>query len=545
MDDAQALREFVGGSERAFAHLVRRHIDLVYSAALRQVRDPQAAEDVTQLTFIALAKKAAGLRGETALAAWLLVTTRYYALNALRAGARRRRHEGVAAAMAQTADLARPSDPWDEIAPHLDAAMASLSGNDRRAITLRYFEGRDLRQVAEAMGVSLDAAKQRVHRATLRLRAFFAARGLDVPVAAIGPAIVAHAVHLAAPAHLVQATVLAGVAAQSAAATTFIAKGAAVLMASAKTKIVVGAAALALIGGGSVATWRALRPPREQTVVLPGGPAAPTVQTAGGADWRQAFDAAYGLAPGQDARYVPPPFIPQRQLFWDAEQQRGAAPRWKLGETRITFVLDDKGLHWTSFGGGSGNVFEAVRFCAGLKEYEIDPSVQGIQGLDGDWVVRQSVGLEQRLAAIAGIVGQKLGRPVHFVRRTVRQEAIVVRGTYAETDKVEGHVLSIDDGSGRGPQQVPTQEGPPQRLLELVADLMGKRVFNEASFPDNLLIKYQMRLDLPRRENIKAILARLAEQTSLTFDLEPRDMPVWAIEDGPAPTTLPVAGATP
>jgi len=82
-DDQLLLVAYVNGSELAFSALVRRHIDLVYSAALRQVRDPHTAADVTNAVFIVLARKAGGLAGAV-IAAWLHSTTRYVALRAIR-----------------------------------------------------------------------------------------------------------------------------------------------------------------------------------------------------------------------------------------------------------------------------------------------------------------------------------------------------------------------------------------------------------------------------------------------------------------------------
>src|SRR3954467_11846067 len=97
--DHELLARFAEGSEKAFATLVRRHIDLVYSAALRQVQDPHTAADVTSAVFIILARKAGELRDHMIIPAWLHRTTSYTARKALRARQRRSSHEQAAARM--------------------------------------------------------------------------------------------------------------------------------------------------------------------------------------------------------------------------------------------------------------------------------------------------------------------------------------------------------------------------------------------------------------------------------------------------------------
>src|SRR3954447_9019154 len=119
--DVELLQQFARDrSQEAFAALVGRHIDLVYSAANRQLHDPGAAQDATQQVFLLLAQKAHRLTGNgTHIPAWLFATTRYVCANARRKQARRTLHERKAAEMRQESQS--PDSPaWEAIAPLLD-----------------------------------------------------------------------------------------------------------------------------------------------------------------------------------------------------------------------------------------------------------------------------------------------------------------------------------------------------------------------------------------------------------------------------------------
>src|SRR6266478_2732220 len=85
--DAELLGRYSSEhSESAFTELIRRHVDLVFSAALRLAGgDTQRAEDVTQQVFSELARQAQRLTRHPALAGWLYTTTRRMALHANRA----------------------------------------------------------------------------------------------------------------------------------------------------------------------------------------------------------------------------------------------------------------------------------------------------------------------------------------------------------------------------------------------------------------------------------------------------------------------------
>src|SRR5204863_3506119 len=119
------------GSQPAFAAIVQRYTDLVYSAALRQVRDRHLAEDVTQAVFVVLARRAKSIRDSVALSAWLLTTTRNASWDALRRQSRTRRREAEAAAMRSEFNQVSKAN---EVDGELDAAFASLSQSDRNAV---------------------------------------------------------------------------------------------------------------------------------------------------------------------------------------------------------------------------------------------------------------------------------------------------------------------------------------------------------------------------------------------------------------------------
>jgi RNA polymerase sigma factor (sigma-70 family) len=197
LTDQQLLREYAERrSEAAFAELVRRHVDLIYSAALRMVCDSHLAQDVTQGTFVALARSAPHLTERAALSGWLHRTTQNIAAQTVRTDVRRRAREQEAAAMNEL--FATESDGlWERIAPHLDAALGELSEVDRDALLLRYFERKSAQEMAQVLGVSDEAAQKRVSRAVERLREFFAKRGVTVGASGLVVVISANAVQAA------------------------------------------------------------------------------------------------------------------------------------------------------------------------------------------------------------------------------------------------------------------------------------------------------------------------------------------------------------
>lgn len=122
LDDQRLLMEFARRkSEAAFAALVARYVNLVYSTALRSTRNPHKAEEITQAVFIILARKAGGLRCGTILSGWLYQTARLTAANFVKSEIRRHHREQEAYMQAQLNDS--DAATWEQLAPLLDEAM--------------------------------------------------------------------------------------------------------------------------------------------------------------------------------------------------------------------------------------------------------------------------------------------------------------------------------------------------------------------------------------------------------------------------------------
>ena len=211
--DLDLLGQFTGEqSQEAFTALVTRHLGLVYSAALRQVRSPHLAEEVCQAVFTNLACNAARLKPNTILTAWLYQVACHAAVDVVRREARRQAREQIAVQMSATPD--QPAD-WSHIEPLLDEALKSLEDQDRAAVLLRYFENKSLREVGEALGASEDAAQKRVSRAVERMRDFLARRKVTIGASALAAMLSAHALQ-AAPVGLASTIATGAVAASTA-----------------------------------------------------------------------------------------------------------------------------------------------------------------------------------------------------------------------------------------------------------------------------------------------------------------------------------------
>lgn len=243
-DDTVMLRRYVeDASEEAFTALVRKHLDLVYSAALRRTGgDPHRAAEVAQEVFTALAHQARTLVHHPVLSAWLHATTRNVASNARIAKQRRERRQHIAMEL-ETAQMSEATPEWDRLRPVLDAAIDELPGRDRLSVVMRFLERRPFREIGAAMRISEDAARMRTERALEKLREGLVRRGITSTAEALATVVAAHAT-VSAPVGLA-----ASIAAESLA--TSVAGGTVVSTIVIAGKLVATAAISALVAFGA------------------------------------------------------------------------------------------------------------------------------------------------------------------------------------------------------------------------------------------------------------------------------------------------------
>lgn len=258
-DDHALIRDYAReGSQAAFAELVDRYVDLVYSAARRQVRSPDLAEEVTQTAFIALSRHVHKLKPDTPLIAWLYVVTRRAALDVVRRELRRQVREQTAF---EIAAMKSNSAGWPKVEPLLDEAMEALADRDRSAILLRYFDNKSLREVGRTLGLSEDAAQKRVSRALEQLRVFLSRRGVTVAASALAADLAGGAVQ-AAPIGLSLA-ISSATAVSATAGSVLATEAVKIITMTTIQKSIVGAALVALVGAGFYGQRAIVRQERE------------------------------------------------------------------------------------------------------------------------------------------------------------------------------------------------------------------------------------------------------------------------------------------
>jgi RNA polymerase sigma-70 factor (ECF subfamily) len=179
LDDAALLDRARTGDRDALDHLLERHQRRVYRFGLKMCRDPEDAKDVLQETLFAAARTMKDFRGAASVSTWLYTIARSFCLKKRRRSKFAPAEEESLEERASREEARQIADPGrapdDELAGRqveaaLERAIGGLDPMYREVLVLRDIEGLTAPEVAEVMGLSIEAVKSRLHRARLAVR---------------------------------------------------------------------------------------------------------------------------------------------------------------------------------------------------------------------------------------------------------------------------------------------------------------------------------------------------------------------------------------
>jgi RNA polymerase sigma-70 factor, ECF subfamily len=180
--DAELVRRFRDGDRAAYAEIVRRYQDRVFTLCLRWMGDRELAEDVAQDVFLALFKSLPSFRGESQLSTWIFRVVINHCKN--RKLYRKRRHSDQHESLDGERDDELPARQIASEGPGTDAPLRAaqaesmlqagldaLDEDQRHIIVLRDVQDQSYEEISDLLGLPRGTVKSRLHRARAELAA--------------------------------------------------------------------------------------------------------------------------------------------------------------------------------------------------------------------------------------------------------------------------------------------------------------------------------------------------------------------------------------
>ena len=257
--------------------------------------------------------------------------------------------------------------------------------------------------------------------------------------------------------------------------------------------------------------------------------------------WRAKFDEVYRLGDGEVVKLVSPPFIPEREQYYRREFAKDSDTRAEaLAKWSFEFRWAKAGLQFRSLTAGEQTLAGAIAL-AGINPFDLEfKTGDGARyaPIPGDWIVREGAKPDDVLAAVLEILRERHQRHVRVERVGVEREVIVARGAYefkppaGAPEKADVRLFTGDPSDPRD-ERVGGGTGTLGDLLGAVERAAGMRVVDRCNAHLEK-IGYAVHLsasEAAARDKVAALLENVAAQTSLTFQVEKRKMPVWRVTD--------------
>jgi RNA polymerase sigma-70 factor (ECF subfamily) len=188
LNDNEIIRQVLSGDHQAFGGLVNRYRDYVFTLALRIVKNREDAEEIAQDVFVKAYKYLADFKGHSKFTTWLYTIVNNTSISFLRKKkleVHSLDNEKVFA-VADSLDSGMQANQVEQKSKQVmvNRAIALLSPDDAEIITLFYKGEQSLEEIASILGVEVNTAKVRLHRARTRLKekmeSYFAAEVRDL-----------------------------------------------------------------------------------------------------------------------------------------------------------------------------------------------------------------------------------------------------------------------------------------------------------------------------------------------------------------------------
>ena len=260
--------------------------------------------------------------------------------------------------------------------------------------------------------------------------------------------------------------------------------------------------------------------------------------------WRVVFETVYRLEDDQILKRIAPPFIPERMDFYktDSARQAEAIPR---GPDRMIFHWDGKLRRWGMGFGKVSALSYVLNHVLQLKRFDYH-GPKGLLNLKlpGDWIIRNEMPQDVKLAALEDLIEAELGRHIRFEKQFIDREVIIASGrfkfhppvgTYESTSvHMYADEVDPDEGSGGGTNDSLAE------FLETLGNRVNIPVIDQTESIEEMSIPYRHHRssavsrepdEQERARKLRLVLDHLTEQTELQFEVTTRPIEVWFVTE--------------